>query len=136
MNLILCLDDNGGLSFFSRRQSMDSVLREKALELAGGQKLWMDGYSAGQFQNAPERIAVTQEPLAEIGPEDWFFLELQDWKPLLSEVRRLAVFHWNREYPSNRVFPLQQVLANAKLLHREDFPGSSHENITLEVYQL
>ena len=40
MNLILCVDEGGGMSFFGRRQSMDRVLRQKALALAGEGKLW------------------------------------------------------------------------------------------------
>ena len=136
MNLIVCLDVNGGMSYFGRRQSMDRVLREKALSLADDGKLWMDAYSAGQFQNHLDRICVTRAPLQEVPTDGWFFMELGEAEAYLPGTDRLAVFYWNREYPADRSFPLDRVLAEAKLLQKEDFPGNSHETISLEVYQL
>ena len=133
MHLMVCLDEKGGMSFFGRRQSMDRLLREKALSLAGPGNLWMDPYSADQFREDACDFRITRDPLAEVPPEGWFFHELGDTAALLSNADRVAVFRWNRLYPSDRRFP-QEKLQN--LLHREDFPGNSHETITLEVYQL
>ena len=132
MNMILCLDNRGGMSFFGRRQSMDRVLRKKALDLAGNE-LWMDTYSAGQFQEESPWIRVTGDPLTEVPEEGWYFLELGDPDALLPHVDKLAVFRWNRDYPSDRRFSTDDFLCP---ILREDFPGNSHETITLEVYQL
>ena len=100
MNLILCVDEGGGMSFFGRRQSMDRVLRQKALALAGEGKLWMDGYTAGQFREEIEGIRVTGDPLHEVPEDGWFFLELGDVAAFLAHAKRLALFRWNRLYIS------------------------------------
>ena len=55
MILIACADDNLGMLFNSRRQSMDRVLRARLLELCGAHKLWMNAYSRGQFDETAEQ---------------------------------------------------------------------------------
>ena len=136
MNLIICLDEGHGYSFFGRRQSMDRALRNRALELTAGGPLYMDAYSAGQFRENAHRIRVVAEPARDVPETGWFFLELGNPEALLPLVNRLAVFRWNREYPSDKRFPLQEIREKAALCYREDFPGHSHERIDLEVYQL
>ena len=49
MILIACVDDRGGIAFNHRRQSSDSVVRNRILELTAGSRLWMNEYSAKQF---------------------------------------------------------------------------------------
>ena len=90
----------------------------------------MDAYTAAQFQS--DRIAVTRS-VAEVPEDGWYFLELGDVASLLPKVRQLALFRWNRLYPSDRRFPMD-ILHDP--IYREDFPGNSHETITLEVYSL
>ena len=45
MILITCVDDKMGMLFNKRRQSMDSILRERVLKMCAGKKLWMNEYS-------------------------------------------------------------------------------------------
>ena len=134
MNLIICLDEQGGMTFFGKRQSMDSALRNKALELAGEERLWMDAYSAGQFTEHTERICVDEYFLQNAPQNAWCFAERI--QPDLSHVNKLAIFRWNRLYPSDKKFTIDLDQVGAKLCYREDFTGTSHPNITLEVYQL
>lgn len=134
MNLIICMDEQGGLSFFGKRQSMDSALRKKALELAGKMPLWMDAYSAGQFTEHSNRICVDEAYLQNAPENAWCFAERI--QPDLSQVDKLAIFRWNRLYPSDKKFTIDLAQLGAKLCSREDFVGTSHPNITLEVYQL
>lgn len=136
MNLIICLDTGLGYSFFGRRQSMDRVLRGRALELTAGEPLYMDSYSAAQFRDCAERVRVVSDPIREVPEGGWYFLELGDPEALLPHVDRLAVFFWNREYPSDKRFALLELREKSALCHREFFPGHSHERIDLEVYQL
>ena len=53
MRLIFCIDDKGGMMFFGKRQSKDSVLRNWIVNYAQGAKLWMSLYSAKQFDGNP-----------------------------------------------------------------------------------
>ena len=63
MNIIVCIDKNGGMMFGGRRQSQDCVLREKILEVTSGSRLLMNSYSAKQFENA-ESIVVDEDFLS------------------------------------------------------------------------
>ena len=134
MNLIICLDEQGGMSFFGKRQSMDAAMRNKALELAGEEPIWMDAYSAGQFTEHSDRICVDEDYLQNAPRNAWCFVERI--QPDLSHVDKLAIFRWNRLYPSDKKFTIDLAQIGAKLCSREDFVGTSHSNITLEVYQL
>ena len=58
MNVIVCIDDAGGMLFNGRRQSKDKILRQQARELAQGQPLWMNGYTASQFLEDGYEIVV------------------------------------------------------------------------------
>ena len=136
MNLIICLDDQGGMTFFGKRQSMDSALRNKALELAGEERLWMDVYSAGQFAEYSDRIFVDEDYLQNAPQNAWCFAERIQPESVLSQVDKLAIFRWNRLYPSDKKFTIDLAQVGAKLSSREDFVGTSHPNITLEVYLL
>ena len=50
MVLIICLDDDNGMMFNHRRQSQDRELRKHLMTLTSGKKLWMNHYSAKQFE--------------------------------------------------------------------------------------
>ena len=49
MNVMVAVDDNGGMLFDGRRQSQDSALREYILNISKGSFLWMNQYSLSQF---------------------------------------------------------------------------------------
>ena len=49
MIVIACLDNDGGMMFNRRRQSQDRYLRDRIVEMPGDSALWMNHYSAGQF---------------------------------------------------------------------------------------
>ena len=59
MTLIVCVDDNMGMLFNHRRQSKDVVVRERILKQAEGKHLWMNHYSAKQFD--PEALINADE---------------------------------------------------------------------------
>lgn len=135
MKIIVCLDDRNGMLFGGRRQSMDRVLRQQALALAGEQPLWMNGYSAGQF-GAEGKIRV-DEAFLDNAPEDaWCFVENTDLTAYLSRIRQVAVYRWNRHYPSTTYFPMAEFENKWQLVSAREFPGSSHDTITEEVYAL
>ena len=136
MRLIICVDEDDGLSFGGRRQSRDSVLRDRILELTKGNLLWMDTYSAGLFADVENLICVSDSCLEQAGEEDWCFAEMQDLVPFASKVNTLVIYRWNRRYPSDRKLPVALLLECPRLVSRRDFAGSSHEKITEEVYCL
>ena len=128
MTLIVCLDDRDGMLFLKRRQSQDRLLRRRVLLLTESNILWMNAYSARQFTEPAPNIRVSETPLQMEGfcfAED---VELSDAKP-----EKLIIYRWNRHYPADVTFP-RRLLEGMTLESRTDFPGSSHEVITEEVY--
>lgn len=134
MHLILCVDDRMGLGFARRRHSTDSALRRDLLALVGQRPLWMTPYTAGQFSPLPENARVCETLPGQAGPGDYVFLELQSpegWDDAMEDV---ILYRWNRHYPSDAWLP-QALLQQRQLVSSLDFPGTSHENITREVYR-
>lgn len=128
MILALCADNAMGLLFARRRQSKDAALRERLIALSGG-KLRMSPYSAKQF-DVPVYAGADYLSGAEAG--DWCFVENGDYEAYADRIERIVLFRWNRDYPADLYFrfPGKWTLVSA-----EDFPGTSHDKITQEVYR-
>ncbi len=134
MILMAAVDDGMGLMFNHRRQSRDRLLRQRMLELAGDRALWMDGYSAAQFGHELEghNVRVEEDFLTQAPQGDLCFLEDRSPLPAAERIERLILFRWNRAYPADLCFDLD--LGCWRLTETLDFPGSSHDKITQEVY--
>ena len=133
MILAFCIDDNGGMLFNRRRQSQDRALREDLLREADGRILWMNAYSAKQFDPPPEAIRIAEDFPEQAGPGEFCFLETADPALWAERAERLVLYRWNRRYPSDLRCTLS--LEGWTLERREEFPGYSHETITKEVYK-
>ena len=131
MKLIVCLDDHGGMLFNHRRQSQDRILQADLLAMTQGTHLYMNAYSARQFEFAPE-ITVVDSPEEAAGPGDWCFAEDRPLSGCASKIEELVVYRWNRSYPADRYFDLS--LDTWHLAVSAEFAGSSHEKITKEIY--
>ena len=134
MILIVCLDDKGGMAFHGRRQSKDRALREQLLAMTEGKPIWMNGYSAKQFEESGN-IRVDEAFLEKAGQGEYCFAEFPPLAPYAGKVERILAARWNRVYPADAKLdiPLKEGLWN--LVEQREFPGSSHETITLEVYE-
>lgn len=132
MVLIACIDSKGGMMFNRRRQSRDRLLRQDLLEEAGGRTVWMSPYSRGQFDPGAENVRAAEDFPQRAGEDGICFFEDGDPGPWLERADGLILYHWNRAYPADQYFPLP--LAGWTLARREEFPGSSHERITKEVF--
>lgn len=128
MIVALCVDDRMGLMFMGKRLSKDALLRAALLELSGG-ALRMSAYSAKQF-DVP--VYAGEDYLSGAAPGDWCFCENGDYDAYADRIERIVLFRWNRTYPADLhfAFPGQWRMTCAR-----DFPGKSHETITMEVYE-
>ena len=131
MNIIICIDKNGGMSFSGKRQSMDCVLREKVLEITNGSRLLMNSYSAKQFENA-DGIIVDSDFLNNANQGDFCFVE--DKEITAENVESFYIFNWNRKYPGDLFFNVDLKAEGFKKIKKEEFQGNSHDKITLEIY--
>ena len=133
MKVIVCLDDNNGMLFNQRRQSQDKDLRSDMINHLHGRKLWMNEYSAKQFEEVYRPfIVVDENPAVNSGEEDDCFIENFTLRPYEEKVSALIIYRWNRKYPADRHLDID--LANWRLVHTEEFPGNSHDKITREEY--
>ena len=132
MTVIVCIDTGRGMTFFGKRQSTDSVLRERILSLAAGKKLIMNAYSASQFG---EDGAITVANGAPFDTEDavWF-TETEDPAPWADSIDTLVIYRWNRAYPRELLLTLDPFEAGMRLCSVTDFEGSSHTRITEEIW--
>lgn len=126
------MDDYGGMLFNRRRQSRDSVLNSRIIELACGNRLLMSGYSAKMFGENP-LITVDEDYMKNAKQGELCFAEK---KPeTLAGVETLYIFSWNRHYPADVFFEFDPEKEGFYAASAEEFAGSSHEKITLTVYE-
>ena len=133
MKLIVCVEDRFGMLFNCRRVSRDSAVSGRILSIANGEKIWTDPYSAELFPSGS--VAADTSFLEKAKQQEYCFLEKTDIRPWIGQVDTLILFRWNRKYPFDQVFPFAEFFSSWRLIRQEDFPGNSHERITMEVYK-
>ena len=138
MNIIVCVDDNYGMMFNKRRQSQDRVLRERILALSTKSRLWINHFTKKQFAKdsfSAEHLIVDEYFLNKTAPGEYCFVEDASVASYESRAEKIILFKWNRKYPGDFHFDIDLSGGGWKLTSTEDFPGSSHEKITMEVYE-
>lgn len=134
MKVIVCLDDKNGMMFNRRRQSRDRAVCARIAALTAGRVLRMAPCSAGLFGEELPDVRVGDDFLEASGPGEFCFVENAPLAPWAERIETLIVFRWNRVYPAD--VRLDLALDGAWHLARtEEFPGHSHEKITMEVYE-
>lgn len=135
MNLIVCVDNKGGMAFNHRRCSRDLVVQTRILMLAKESRLWMNSYSAKLFEAVNEpTVNVSEQPLDEAGQGEYCFIEDMSAFPYMKWIEKIILFRWNRSYPSDLKFDIPLDDGKWLLTEQTDFEGRSHERITMEVY--
>ena len=132
MKIAICIDKSGGMLFGGRRLSQDSVLREKLLEIVTDGNLLMNEYSAKQFEKN-EKLKISEDFLLSANDNDICFVENVDIP--IDKVSEVYLFNWNRNYPADTYFEFDLKDLGFKRIRKEEFVGSSHKKITLEVYK-
>lgn len=145
MKVIVCVDDGNGMLFNKRRQSQDRVLRDDVQKMTAGQKMWMNAYSARQFQEGSQTgenvtgvsetaaLIVAEDFLRQAGENDFCFVENEKLLPYSDRITEVVVYRWNRSYPGD--FHLDLDLKQWRLVQTTEFAGYSHEKITKEIYR-
>lgn len=132
MKIAFCLDDDNGLLFNGRRLSRDSaVINDLIDSLPPGEKLRILPFSLTLFRGLEDRVSVC-ESIYGAGTDELCFVESIDASAYTECISTLTVYRWNRRYPSD--MKLTMSLEHFRLISQTDFPGSSHERITKEVY--
>jgi hypothetical protein len=133
--LISCVDDGMGTLFNHRRQSQDQKLRERILQLVKGSRLWMNDYSARQFSDVANcEISVSEFPMSAACTGEYCFVEGMPVSEYESKIEKLILYRWNRQYPADTVFGIPLKEHGWDLISSMNFPGSSHDRITEDIY--
>lgn len=134
MIIFACVDDRYGMRFNHRRQSADRTVIDKIIELSRNRKIWMEYYSALLFPETAN-ICIEDNFLQRASCDDCCFVERVDISRHLNRVNKIVLFHWNRRYPADLFFPENVLIRDWRVVESVDFPGTSHENITMKVYE-
>ena len=133
MKLIVCLSDDSGMMFNHRRQSRDRVLVADMVEHTKDATLWISPYSAPLFVEDCPHLQVASDPTKTAGENDYCFVEDTPLPPNLEDVNELLIYRWNRLYPSDVFFTCNT--SAFYLAETHEFVGSSHDNITKEIWK-
>ncbi len=132
MKFIICIDKNKGITFFGKRQSADSQLRQYIAQIIGSNKLWVSNYTAKQFKNECAYV-VCDDYLSNAGEQDYCFVEDKGFD--LQRANGFIICNWNRNYPADAFFNVDLKEQGFKRVKKEDIKGSSHDKITIEIFQ-
>ena len=132
---IVCVDDSMGMLFNNRRQSRDKVLINKIIEMSNISRLLIGEFSRSLFDTFDINMLLINDDFLNIaGNGDFCFVENYQLSPYIDKIEKLIIFKWNRKYPSD--FSLDLNLSEWSLITTSNFKGSSHEELTMEVYKI
>ena len=128
MTLYICLDDRNGLQFNHRRQSRDSAVLED-IRSRIREKLLIEAFS--------EKLILEAEIPYVLPPDtaEDFFAEDVPSEEVLKSTQKIVVYRWNRHYPADIRWEPDWQAMGFLLTETAEFPGTSHETITREVYE-
>ncbi len=133
MNIIVCVDKNGGMLFNNRRQSRDREIINRILEITNGTILYIESYSEQLFPIITPNIVVIKSLKEIYNNNSYFFVERNDFRNIVKQIEKIVIYRWDKVYPTDRKFPID--LNNEWQLNSTyKFKGNSHETITEEVY--
>lgn len=135
MKVIVCLDDNGGMMFNSRRQSRDRAVTADILRTVVGARLYIDPYSEKLFLESGGEYSVSDRMLDEASKGDVCFVENKELSDYADRIEEIVIYRWNRRYPADRFFDIDLEKQGFKRVDTEEFEGYSHEKITKEIFR-
>ena len=136
MEIIVCLDDYGGMLFNHRRQSRDRFLVEDVISSLGDKKLYILEYSKILFEAHEGKYEIIDDFFSLSDDENCIcFVENVDVKPYIERISAVTVYNWNRVYPRDFVFDINFENEGFSLMSSYEFKGYSHDNIRKEVYE-
>lgn len=133
MRLIVCLDDNNGMLFNGRRQSRDRVLIADMISHTAPSPLWISPFSAALFGEDCTSLRIAEHPTAAAGEADYCFVENTPLPQNLQGVSEIIIYRWNRDYPYDVRFTAD--MSAFSIIETTEFVGSSHDNITKEIWK-
>ena len=133
MTFYLCLDDRNGMRFNNRRQSRDALVLED-IRSSVNQELTIEPFSETLVAQSGIPYVLAPEDWTTLPPDAHFFLETGPHNAAeLADT--LVVYRWNRHYPADVFWNVNYADLGYSLAEIREFPGTSHDRITKEVYK-
>lgn len=134
MNIVVCVEDKGGIAFNKRRLSRDKKVIEDLQKLLNGKNLYIRPESKDLFVDAANLNIKTTDSPDKIS-DGFFFADKEDPTVLYKSGDTVVIYRWNRRYPADIFFGMEQKGQLPQLRETVDFEGNSHEKITREIRQ-
>lgn len=135
MTVVVCIDDQMGMTFYGRRQSRDRVVIGDILDTVRkdeGARLLITPFSAKLFGEGD--AVVCDDPFADAEDNDVIFIEDIPFPSQDKRVDRAVLYRWNRSYPYDKKLDTPPDQCGFKLVECCELEGYSHPLITKEVY--
>ncbi|MBR7116127.1 MAG: ribonuclease Z [Clostridia bacterium] len=127
ITVVICLDDEGGMTVFGKRQSRDRVLIEELCESVSA-PIYVNTFSSFLFRDRADRVHISDDPLGDCPDGGVAFIENLPLLPHIDDIGTVILYKWNRLYPSDVKIDIS--FDGFRVESRKDFVGSSHERIT------
>ena len=135
MQIIVCVDDKGGMLFNKRRQSRDRVLIADVIAELGDKKLRISSFSKLLFEGYGDKCVIDEALLSGASDEDVCFVENLDPSLYIDKIDRITVYRWNQNYPGDFFFSVDLEKEGFEKISCYEFEGYSHEKITREIFE-
>lgn len=128
MTTAITLEDRNGRSFWGKRLSSDREILRKLITMS--RTVYTDKYSYAHIPDGENGNFIIADKNKVLESDSLYWTEIGD---IPEETDQLIVFRWNRNYGADRFYnPLDH---GWKMISSEDFPGYSHDKITMETYR-
>ena len=135
MTVFVCIDERGGMTFNSRRQSRDRFVTEDIIKSSGDSLLYISDFSEDLFENSDASVISVPTPLSHAKEGSFVFIENQPLAPYKEKIKSLIIYKWNRRYPFDSKIDIDPEKEGFTLTRVTEFEGNSHEKITKEEYK-
>ena len=135
MTAFICIANNNGILFNKRRVSSDKAVTQDICDEVGDGFLYVSLYSESLFCESSVSAIASSEPHKSLGHEDFLFAEDVAPSSYKSDLSRLILYRWNRDYPADFFLDFSPEAEGFRLARSIELRGSSHEKITKEIYE-
>ena len=130
MKLIVCVDDNFGISFNKRRQSFDTLQMEDVKKIILNKKVYLTSYTYDLYKSMDLNFEIIDED-TEFLNDSFFIYEGDFIEKVFENVTEIICYYWNRNYPFDKTF---EDFKSFKEIDNFSFKGKSHDKITRKKY--
>lgn len=121
------LENKNGRSFFGKRLSSDREILKKLASIST--EICTDEYSYSHIPDELKSYFHVLSNTEDLNGKQIYWTEIGD---IPKKADKLIIFRWNRDYGADKFYdPIENGWI---LVSSEDFPGYSHEKITMETY--